>query len=252
VGVDPGRSARTGDRGLDDSLGRTIGGDPNDRWSISPPIPHAAPLLGTGSEIHELRAELAHEREAILGPLLLRLSDLGTRLLRGESVPVVVIEQGIDAWAAYLRRLREVHVGQFASAHPSLGHVGACTRALEELWGDPTYDGRWIAAYRALLRAGASPSLGYPRTLGGCLLGAARFEQVRIGIEFAFAASCLHQHLSPHELADWKAAEVTTRMLATTAQERTAAFLERTIRYALVPAPEVVPPSSLPLAAALA
>ncbi len=192
-----------------------------------------ATLEETREVVRELRAELADERESILEPLLRRMSDLAERFGRDEKLPVALLRDGLELWQAYVVRLHDVHVGQFAAARSSVPHSEACSLQLIQLSEDPGRAEMRIGEIRQVLvgfeaRAGPSAAL-----LAAVVKGNVRSELAWENFEEDTARSCLPDHLTASALRQWRTSLVETRSAIDEIRTKVRGFLERTQSYAL-------------------
>ncbi len=199
------------------------------------PEENQASSAETEAAVQDLRSELASERAEVLEPLLRRMTDFAERLSRGEEVPAEILREGIDLWQMYVRRLHDVHVGQFAAARSSLPHTEACTLPLVEIVQDPQRADLRIGELRLVLGTYAAHPGTNSALLSAVLTGSARSELAWENFEEDFARSCLPAHLSATALLQWTTALIETRSAADETRRRVAEYLERTAHYALGP-----------------
>ena len=202
---------------------------------VALPEESQASSADTGAAVQELRNELASERAEVLEPLLRRMMDFAERLSRGEEVPAEILREGIDLWQMYVRRLHDVHVGQFAAARSSLPHTEACTLPLVEIVQDPQRADLRIGELRLVLGTYAAHPGTNSALLSAVLTGSARSELAWENFEEDFARSCLPAHLSATALRQWTTSLIETRNAADETRRRVAEYLERTAHYALAP-----------------
>ncbi len=194
-----------------------------------------ATATDTAAVVQELRTELESERKEVLEPLLRRMMDAAERISRGETVPAEVIREGIELWQMYVRRLHDVHVGQFAAARSSLPHTESCTLPLVEIVQDPQRADVRIGELRLVLGAYEADPKTNSALLSAVLVGSARSELAWENFEEDFARSCLPAHLSATALRQWTTSLIETRSAAEETRGRVAEYLERTEQYALAP-----------------
>jgi hypothetical protein len=179
----------------------------------------------------QLRAELVEERKRVLEPLLHRLSEFAGQLEQGNPVPAKVVRDGIDLWQIYVKRLHDVHIGQFAAARSSVPHSTRCTLPLVALSEDPERAELRIAEVRLVLANYTAKPKANAALLGAVLNGSVRSELAWEHFEEDLTRSCLPSHLTVPALQQWATALVETHAAAETTRAKIAEFLEHTAEF---------------------
>jgi hypothetical protein len=180
----------------------------------------------------ELRTELVQERKEVLEPLLHRMSEVADLLEKGQEVPASVVREGLDLWQIYVKRLHDVHVGQFAATRSSVPHTDPCSLPLIEVSGDPERAELRIGEVRLVLVIYETNPKVKAELLGAVLRGSVLSELAWEHFEEDLTRSCLPNHLSLSALQQWATALIETHAAAETTRAKVADFLERTSEFA--------------------
>ncbi len=182
--------------------------------------------------VAQLQSDLRTEREKVLEPLLHRLQAMGKYLTEEHDVPPEIIEEGLVLWEMYLRRLHDLHIGQFHVAGPREDHPEPCALPLMEIENDPDRGAYRIRVIRAMESSYKFHVSGYRELLGIVLTDEAQAELAWEGYEEDYAKTCLPTHLSQAAVDAWATVLEQSRNGTTVLRDKVREYLERTAAFA--------------------
>ncbi len=168
-----------------------------------------APRVVTGGVSSEevvgrLRAGLQKEHQYVLAPLLERLDAMATRVLRGETVPIPTIEEGLALVDRYLHELHDghLHLLELAGVDPARGEPARL--AFQQLASDYEHARvRW-ATVRVMLHGFEEKTPAAHAMFGLTLAQECRAELAWHEFEEAYVASSLAPMFPAKVVETWR------------------------------------------------
>jgi hypothetical protein len=203
------------------------------RWLRGPLTERPGGTVASTELVGRLQQGVLKEHDLVLAPLLDRLDAIGTRLIRGETIPLPPIEEGLALVDRYLTELHDVilRLLELADIDPAQGP--AALLPLQQLGSDYEHGRvRW-ATVRVMLRGYEEGIRGYGVLLGLTLTQESRAERAWNDFQSRYVQDHVPPQFTPNVAEAWQTGLDQLRTSGRADRTRVETYLAQTTAYGL-------------------